>query len=560
MEIQQRIHIPFNLRSMSAFNISLLVGLTSVAGLFLTKLYRARMLLRDRQRRGLPVAPNHSLLFGHLFFLLSVLKRLPKDAHYQYSFALIAREHFYNEGCYYLDLWPMGALIMITVSPQIGIQITQTNAALHSDRPHLLRRFFKPITGGPSLFDMDEKDWKPWRAVFNKGFHNVRTMSLVPGIVEETLTYAETLRGLAAKGEMCFLEPVTLRFTIDMIGKNVLNTSLGAQRGYNPLADGMLSTLSWHNPNAVINPFSRLDFVRAFIYWKNGRQMNQYIGAELDKRYVSYKTEPNRAAPESVMDLVLQAYMSGPDRSATPPEKLDSDFRDFATRQIRLFLFAGYDSTGSVLCYCFHLLSKNPEVLARLRAEHDEVLGPDPAAGPSRLIEDARLVNSLQYTLAVIKEVMRLFPPAGANRVGKPGVFVTNDEGVPCMTEDAIFQISHIEMQASPKYWVRADEFLPERWLVPAGHELHPRPGAWRPFELGPRNCIAQALVLVELRVILACLVRTFDVAPAYDEYDEKYQVKGIKTYRGERAYNIEKGAAHPVAQYPCRITLAGQK
>jgi hypothetical protein len=47
-------------------------------------------------------------------------------------------------------------------------------------------------------------------------------MSLVPGIVEESLTYAETLRGLAEKGEMFFLELVTLRFTIDMIGKNVM--------------------------------------------------------------------------------------------------------------------------------------------------------------------------------------------------------------------------------------------------------------------------------------------------------------------------------------------------
>jgi cytochrome P450 len=100
--------------------------------------------------------------------------------------------------------------------------VTQTNPALHSKRPDFLRKFFKPITGGPSLFDLPEKDWKPWRAVFNRGFQTQRIMSLIPGMVEQTMTYIETLRGLAEKGEMCFLEPPTLRFSIDMIGKNLV--------------------------------------------------------------------------------------------------------------------------------------------------------------------------------------------------------------------------------------------------------------------------------------------------------------------------------------------------
>jgi hypothetical protein len=47
-------------------------------------------------------------------------------------------------------------------------------------------------------------------------------MGLVPGMVEQTLTYVETRREFAAKAEMCLLEPATLRFSIDMIGKNVV--------------------------------------------------------------------------------------------------------------------------------------------------------------------------------------------------------------------------------------------------------------------------------------------------------------------------------------------------
>jgi hypothetical protein len=111
---------------------------------------------------------------------------------------------------------------------------------------------------------------------------------------------------------------------------------------------------------------------------------------------------------------------------------------------------------------------------------------------------------------------------------------------------------------ANPKYWVRPDDFLPERWLVPAGHELHHKPNAWRPFESGPRNCIAQASVLTELRITLACLIRVFNITPADDEYDAKHPRKGIQTCKGERAYLTERGAAHPTAGYPYRIALVG--
>lgn len=338
------------------------------------------------------------------------------------------------------------------------------------------------------------------------------------------------------------------------------NTTLGAQKGYNPLADGMMGTLKWHSTAAEVNPFHRLDIVRKFVYWRNGRKMDRYIGEEVDKRYEHYKVEPTKAAPDSVLDLVLQAYLSGRHQTASLPDKLDANFRAFAIRNIRLFVFAGYDSTASVLCYCFYLLSKHPDVLARLRAEHDKVLGHNPSDTPSKLTADPRLVTGLPYTLAVIKEVMRLFPPAGATRVGCKGASIINDVGVPCPTEEALISVYHSEMQVSPKYWVRHNQFVPDRWLVPAGDELYPVPGAYRPFELGPRNCIAQALVLVELRVMLACLVRTFDVTPAYDEYDQKYPTEGIKDVRGERAYMIEKGSGHPTAQFPCRVTLAKQK
>ncbi|KAJ4347925.1 uncharacterized protein N0V89_009297 [Didymosphaeria variabile] len=533
----------------SPFVGALVVGFVTAIYTFSIKLYRARMLLINRRRQGLPTAPNHSFLFGHLLYLKSVLDRHPKDAHYQFGFAAIAREKFASEGAFYMDLWPMSGLFLTVTSPKVATEITQTNPKLTSDRPQLLRRFLKPITGGLTIFDLDEKDWKPWRAVFNKGFHSERMYGLVPNMVEEVQVFAGALRDHAARDQLCFLDPITLRFTIDMIGRSIMNTSLHAQTGFNDLADGMLSQIRWHNPNAEINPFSHFNFVRAFVHWKNRRQMDRYIGAELDRRFQEYKSNAESSASKSVIDLALQEYLKGSEKL---PDKLDPSFRAFAIRQIKLFIFAGYDSTGST----FSVTLRRP-ILQTLREEHDKVLGSNPAAAASRLAVEPRIINNLPYTLAVIKEVLRLFPPAGTTRAGKPGVSVTDDAGNALPTDDAILWILHVEMHNSPNYWVRADEFLPERWLASPDDELYPAPGAWRPFELGPRNCIGQALVLIELRVILACLVREFDIVPAYDEWDRRHPTEGVKLLRGnpsmqkQRPCDIEYQTNNQIATQP---------
>jgi cytochrome P450 len=72
------------------------------------------------------------------------------------------------------------------------------------------------------MFSVNEAAWKPWRSLFNKGFHSDHINAFVPGMVHEVLTYADTLHNLAKKGDMVFLEPITLRFMIDVIGKTTL--------------------------------------------------------------------------------------------------------------------------------------------------------------------------------------------------------------------------------------------------------------------------------------------------------------------------------------------------
>ncbi|RAL58686.1 hypothetical protein DID88_002992 [Monilinia fructigena] len=544
------------------WTILLLSSLTIIAWLSI-KLYNARNFFKKLSAQGLPMPP-HNPFTGHLINLSNAMKGLPTDALKVYFFAALSHKYSHN-GAFYLDLYPFAAPFLVITSPFLA------NQAVHSTplsyrKPDALRTWFWSITGGISMFDAEYDEWKDLRALFSRGFSNKYLMGLVPGIVDEVEIYASGLREKARSGEMIELDGINLRFMIDLIGNTALNAKLNAQKGYNPLADAMLSQIKCKLANQEVNLIEWLNFVRPIKEWNNGRKMDAYINAELDKRFETYKlskySEGNGHLHEdtegfrSIIDLVIEDYMADPaHHNATC---LDQKFRTIATRNVRLLLFAGHDSTGSAISWSYYLLSKNPSALKKLIQEHDSVFGSDIRAVPELVKENPNLLNHLPYTAAVIKETLRLFPPASSIRQGMRGVDLVDEEGNLYPTENCMVYMLHLPIQHDPKSWPRAREFLPERWLAKQGDEIYcDVKGAWRPFEVGPRNCIGQALVTLELKIILAIVVRELDVQDAYKEWDKMFgDKKGVKDVDGERAYQVDGGAAHPADGFPCRVAF----
>jgi cytochrome P450 len=316
------------------------------------------------------------------------------------------------------------------------------------------------------------------------------------------------------------------------------------------------------------NPFNKYHPIRPLILRYYGNIMNNLIRKELVERCNEYNQEKialsQRKKSKSVIALTLETYLAENQREGASKE--DQTFIAYATYQIRLFLSAGHDTTTSVLVYVYHMLHKHPAIRTLMMSEHDSVFGPDLSTVAAQLRSNPTLINQTSYTLAVIKETMRLYPPAGGYRLGGPGITLVDEKGLEFPTQECLISLVHHAIHVSPRVWLRAEEFLPERWLVEAGHELSPPNGAFRSFEQGPRNCIGQDLSLIELRIALVMTVRMMRIRPAYEKWDalKKGSLlgwigfgKGAKnTINGDRAYQIEKGGAHPANGYPCIVEI----
>ena len=111
----------------------------------------------------------------------------------------------------------------------------------------------------------------------------------------------------------------------------------------------------------------------------------------------------NAEAAEGKKDM-LGAMMTGVDR-ATGTQLDDVNIR----YQINTFLIAGHETTSGLLSCTLYALLKHPEVLKKAYEEVDRVLGPDINARPTY-----QQVTQLTYITQILKEALRLWPPAPA--------------------------------------------------------------------------------------------------------------------------------------------------
>ena len=338
---------------------------------------------------------------------------LPSTAHSQLM-PLKTKERFDLGEVFYLDTFPFAPPSLVITDIEVMKSITTYNSL---PKHRLVCEFVDWLGGPQNLVTLEGSAWKRWRSAFNPGFSAKHIMSLVPAIVDETQVFCDLMTEKAKKQELFRLERVATKLTVDIIGKVVLDVALDSQRGPNTLVDSMLSFIKWMElGNTWMNPFAILDIRGSFILRYHTWKMNRYLSRIIEDRFATRHT---RQKSKAIIDLALDVYIKetkGID--AENVAHLDPDFKIAAMSNMKTFIFAGHDTTSTGIAYALYYLFKYPDMLAKIRKEHDDVFGSDPADAANRLREDPYLLNKLNYTTAVIREVLRFQPPASTLRAG----------------------------------------------------------------------------------------------------------------------------------------------
>ncbi|KAI0868034.1 cytochrome P450 [Hypoxylon argillaceum] len=525
---------------------------------FFSDLWQTRSHIRRLQEAGKPVPP-HSFVMGHLLQAKAASEELPHGAHSAYVTNRLATK--LNAEAFYFDPWPVADPLLVVTDYRLANQAT-SHEWTGSVKPPMLSRWFAPISGrgGVNLFTQNGADWKRDHEIFLPFFNNSNLDATLPAIIEEMLIFRDILRQKSQHKDIVLLEPLTLTLMNDVIGRVVFNAELKNQTlGSHPLSKAMLRQLDLKFvENDVVENLGQLNPLRFLEVRYNGYILDKQIRTQIERRVAAFraaKGSDSQFASSAMLDRVLADYFSQPGHQHLG--SIDGEFMIMLCAQLRLLFFAGYDSTSSTMISMCYLIWKHPEVLAKVRAEHDEVFGRNIEACPGMIVDNPPILNSLPYTTAVIKEAMRLLPAAAGARHGCKDLVLKGSDGTEYPTEGILVQINHVAIMRNPTTWPRPLEFLPERFLVGPEHELYPPKGAWRVFELGVRNCTGQAFVMKELRAFLALVAREFDFHECYDEVYAGEKVDLTHVYN-EKAFLVESGSAHPRGKFPCRVSLSG--
>lgn len=337
---------------------------------------------------------------------------------------------------------------------------------------------------GDSLFVTSGANWRRQRRMIEPAFSHMRVdrafdaMSAAIDVTEVSLD--------AARGPVS-IDKTMAHLTADIICRTIFSTSLESRVARDVFDDFLIFERSCASVDLgrllLGKPFDAVPQPAPVM--EACQRIRRHLGAMLDQRFAE-------GAP--AQDDIAAAVVAARD-----PDTGEPFTREELIDQIGVFFLAGHETTASSLTWAFFILSRQPETVARMRAEIAAVAGD----GPIRVEHAKRLV----FTRNVFRETMRLYPPLTfLPRVAAK----TAKIGPRTVTRGTMVMIAPWAIHRHETLWAAPDRFDPDRFAPERAEDAVP--GSYIPFGLGPRVCVGAAFATIEATLILARLVRRYDV------------------------------------------------
>lgn len=461
-----------------------------------------------------------------------------------------------DQGCFRIWLFnpcrlPFARVAVFVFDPDLAFEIVgppslhmkhgETTAAF---RKGVVYGIARPLVGDSILSLADgSDDWKHQRRLAAPGFAN-RILESVTDVVASILTtqlFPKLNTSIANNTNGVNVVPWLFRFTLDVLGEVAFSYQFEGIQSFDPsksdeeTANNDEDRSMYHTFDFVMTTLTRrirrppgfrwLPTSENFRFRKESGKLNKVIGdivmKRMNEQYLMKQedeTTNNRESRSSSKtshhkDLLAQLLLRDEEDGARLSHK-------FVLGNIRMFLFAGHDTTASTISWALWHLATHQDIQTRLR---DEV-GPLFSQGSPSYAQ----LRQLPLLNAVMKETLRLNAPGGVGRHATRDVTIgkgsSKEHILPKGAQVYIFPwFTH----RLPMYWDRPDDFYPDRFLndsvdymkdigsTRSDKKTPRRP--FLPFSMGPRNCLGQQLAMAEIKATLAHFVHFYKFAPPKD-------------------------------------------
>lgn len=339
---------------------------------------------------------------------------------------------------------------------------------------------------GNGLLKSEGNFWRAQRKLIQPAFHNENVLRYSRIMVEDTQRMLATWRD----GETRDIQQEMSRLALEIVAKSLFGANVSSEAANVSEALKVVSEQLYNAANLAMVFPEKLPLPSAFSLRRAVRRLDEIIYPIIRKRRAAANGSPD------LLGMLLAAQENG-------NRMTDRQLRD----EVMTLFLAGHETTALALSWTFFLLSRHPAVEEKLLAELRAVLGRR-APAPGDLAR-------LPYTDCVVKEALRLYPPAWG--IGRRAIRAFEVGGYRLPAGTNIFILQWI-VHRDARFYASPETFNPDRWRGdPVGRGALPR-FAYLPFGAGPRVCVGASFALMEARLLLATILPRFhlEVVPGH--------------------------------------------
>lgn len=399
----------------------------------------------------------------------------------------------------------MGRNLVVINSPQGALELLVDHGKTTRKSPAL--RLLLSHLGGEGLFMSEGDLWRRQRRLMAPLFQPANIARY-----EQVMTATTDLVARRwANGSSIDLAAEMTHVTMGVVG----STLFGAESfdGASDIGAAITVLLDWVNDNAASTGVLMqlalqrgLDSMTPMLPAGVRERLGEALKSPLlvPKAFSKPLREAKATVDSRLLALIAERRKNPVDRDDLLSRLLaaqDADGSTMSDQQLRdesvtLFV-AGHETTANALAWSLHLLSRHPEIRARLQAEVDSLGGKVPAfADLARVPMAAR----------VFKEALRLYPPLTILVRQALEDLVIGGVEVP---KGRVIFVPTWSLHRDPTSWPDPEKFDPDRFLPEREAERHR--GAWLPFGLGPRVCIGNHFAMMEGPLVMTRLLQLVD-------------------------------------------------
>ncbi|KAM3919145.1 cholesterol 24-hydroxylase-like [Leptodactylus fuscus] len=460
----------------------------------------------------IPGPPRDSFLMGHYPTIMKINKN---------------NELLYD---YFLE-WTIkyGPVVRINGLHNIFVLVSSPEAIkeLLMSNKHPKDQFYDDIfsvfgvrfLGKGLLTSRNYDQWHKQRRILDPAFSRPYLMGLMGTFNEKAEELMERLTEKSEKQIEVNMHDLLNRMTLDVIAKLAFDMDLNALHDdQTPFPRAILmvmrSFVELRNPLVRFTPSKQkmIQEIRDSI-----RLLRKTAKECIERR--QKMVEDGVEVPTDILTQIL--------RGAAMEDEYDIEIiiDNFVT-----FFIAGQETTANQLAFAVQELARHPEILQKVKAEVDNVIG------LRRDIEYDDL-GKLRYLSQVLKETLRLYPTApGTSRILGEDLIV---EGIRIPKNTSVLVYSYITG--------RMEEFFKDPLTFDPDRFSHDSPKpyfTYFPFSLGPRSCIGQVFAQMEAKVAMAKLLQRFD----------------FQLVEGQEFKILDTGTLRPMEGTRCRLRIRGKQ